>query len=138
MYKPFQLEIITPEREFFSGKAEAVTVIAPDGSMTILADHEPLIMPISIGTISVKKDGEWITAINSEGFMEVHLDGVLIFVQSCEHPEEIDTRRADEARKRAEERLRQKQSMNEYRQSKIALARAMARLQESSKSVKYH
>ena len=69
--------------------------------------------------------------------MEVHHEGVLIFVQSCEHPEEIDTRRAEEARRRAEEQLRQKQSMSEYKQSKIALARAMARLQFSSKSSKY-
>lgn len=138
MSKLFDLAVVTPEREFFSGKVEAVTAHAPDGSVTILADHEPLIMPVSVGTISFKKDGQWESAINSEGFMEVHLEGVLIFVQSCERPEEIDTRRAMEAKKRAEEKLRQKQSVNEYKQSKVALARAMVRLQESSKSVNYH
>ena len=134
MQKLFNLKIITPEREFFDGDVEAVTAFAPDGSVTILADHAPFIMPVSIGTISIKKDGNWDTSFNSEGFMEVHREGVLIFVQSCEHPEEIDTRRAEAAKKRAEEKIRQKNSMNEYRLSKIALARAMARLQFSSKS----
>jgi len=137
MPKLFNLKIITPEREFYDEDIEAVTVHAPDGSVTILADHAPFIMPVSVGTVSIKKDSKWESSVNSEGFMEVHHEGVLIFVQSCEHPEEIDTRRAEEARRRAEEQLRQKQSMSEYKQSKIALARAMARLQFSSKSSKY-
>jgi len=133
MPKTFNLKIITPEREFFDGDVEAVTAHAPDGSVTILADHAPFIMPVIIGDLKIKKDGNWETSVNSEGFMEVHHEGVLIFVQSCEHPDEIDTRRAEAARKRAQELMRQKKSMSEYKQSKIALARAMARLQFSSR-----
>jgi len=129
MQKLFNLKIMTPEREFFNGDVEAVTAHAPDGSVMVLADHAPFIMPVSVGTISIKKDDKWEESVNSEGFMEVRHEGVLIFVQACEHPDEIDQRRAEEARQRAEEHMRQKQSMNEYRQSKIALARAMARLQ---------
>jgi F-type H+-transporting ATPase subunit epsilon len=128
MSKLYNLKILTPEREFFDGDVEAVTLQAPDGSVTILADHTPFIMPVEVGTIRMKKDGQWEESVNSEGFMEVHHQGVLIFVQSCEHPEEIDRRRAEEARVRAEENLRQRQSMSEYKQSKLALARAMARL----------
>ena len=128
MPKLFNLKILTPERQFFDGDVEAVTASAPDGKVTVLADHTPFIMPVIVGLISIKKDGIWEDSVNSEGFMEVRYEGVLIFVQACEHPDEIDTRRAEEARRRAEEKLRQKQSMNEYRQSRIALARAMARL----------
>jgi len=128
MAKLFNLKILTPEREFFDGDVEAVTASAPDGKVTILADHAPFIMPVSAGFINIKRAGTWEDSINSEGFMEVHHEGVLVFVQTCEHPDEIDTRRAEEARRRAEESLRQKQSMSEYRQSKLALARAMARL----------
>jgi F-type H+-transporting ATPase subunit epsilon len=101
----------------------------------VLADHAPFIMPVSIGTISIKQEDKWDSSVNSEGFMEVRRDGVMIFVQSCEHPDEIDARRAEEARKRAIENMRQKQSMTEYRQSKIALARAMARLQAGIKPI---
>ena len=129
MPKLFNLKILTPEREFFNGDVEAVTADAPDGSVMILADHAPFIMPVSIGHIKIKKDDKWEESVNTEGFLEVRHEGVLIFVQACEHPDEIDERRAEEAKKRAEEHLRQKQSMSEYKQSKVALARAMARLQ---------
>jgi len=131
MPKLFNLKIFTPEREFFDGDVEAVSAYAPDGNVMILADHASFIMPVSIGIIRIKRDGKWDESINSEGFLEVHNEGVLIFVQACEHPEEIDARRAEDAKRRAEEHLRQKQSMSEYKQSKIALARAMTRLQIS-------
>jgi len=128
MNKLFNLKILTPEREFFDGDVEAVSLDAPDGNVTILADHTPFVMPVVVGTIRIKMNNEWKDAVNSEGFMEVHHQGLIVFVQACEYPDEIDTRRAEEARRRAEEKLRQKQSMSEYRQSKIALARAMERL----------
>jgi len=128
MAKQFKLTIITPERQFFDGSAEALIITAPDGEITILADHIPIVSPVEVGSISIKTDGVWMKAFNSEGFMEVGREEVVVFVQACELPEEIDAKRAEEAKKRAEERLRQKQSINEYKQTKIALARAMARL----------
>jgi len=132
MAKLFNLKIFTPEREFFDGNVEGVSAVAPDGNVMILADHASFIMPVCVGNIGIKKDGKWDMSVNSEGFLEVHSEGVLIFVQACEHPDEIDARRAEDAKKRAEEHLRQKQSMSEYKQSKVALARAMARLQAGS------
>jgi len=138
MPKLFNLQIFTPEREFFNGDVEAISANAPDGSIMILADHAPLVMPVVVGKIGIKQNGVWDESVNSEGFMEVRHEGVLIFVQACEHPDEIDTRRAEEAKRRAEERLRQKQSMSEYKQSKIALARAMARIQAGSVKTTFH
>jgi len=131
--KLFNLSILTPEHEFFRGDVEAVTLAAPDGLITILAGHTPFIMTVSAGTIQIKKNGVWEESVNTEGFMEVNKHGVMIFVQACEHPYEIDARRAEEARRRAEEQLRQKQSLSEYKQSKLALARAMARLKVTKK-----
>ena len=128
MAKLFNLKILTPEREFFDDDVESVTVFAPDGSVTVLADYAPFVMPVDVGTIMIKRNGEWEGAVNTKGFMEVHHQGVLIYVQACESPDEIDIRRAEEAKDRAVEHLRQKQSMAEYKQSQIALARAMARL----------
>ena len=77
----------------------------------------------------------WQEAVNSEGFMEVLQDSVVVFVQACEWPEDIDMRRAEEAKHRAEERIRQRQSIWENKSSKIALARAMVRLRAGRK---YH
>ncbi|MDR3209329.1 MAG: ATP synthase F1 subunit epsilon [Oscillospiraceae bacterium] len=129
MAKLFNLQILTPEREFFNDNVEAVTVMLPDGSATILANHTPLVAPLEVMDLKLKKPGgTWVEAFASEGFMEVRRDGVILFLQTCEWPEEIDARRAEEARVRAEESLRQKRSMAEYQQSKIDLARAMERL----------
>ena len=67
MPKLFNLKILTPEREFFDGDVEAVTMSAPDGKVTILADHTPFIMPVDVGTISIKmgEDGVRENAVNS-------------------------------------------------------------------------
>ena len=129
MPKHFKLQIFTPERQFFSDEVEAVDVGLPDGRAVFLADHTPLIAPVSVTTTRIKKTGgEWVEAFSSEGFVDVRRDGVLMFVQTCEWPEEIDVNRAETALRAAEEELRQKRSMSEYQKSKIDLARAMERL----------
>jgi F-type H+-transporting ATPase subunit epsilon len=128
MAKLFNLKILTPERQFFDGPVESVTVTTTDGRFSFLADHVPVVMPLDVGTISYRTEDETNEVFSSEGFLEVRHEGVMIFVQACESPAEIDKRRAEEAKMRAEERMRQKQSMQEYQQSKLALARAMARL----------
>lgn len=124
----FKLTIMTPEREFFSGRAEAITITGLDGKITILAHHAPIVSCLEVGVINIKENAQWKEAFNSEGFMEFINNTAIIFVQSCEWPEEIDIRRAEEAKRRAEEKLRQKQNIMEYSASKVALAKAMARL----------
>ncbi len=131
----FELSIMTPERQFFSGQVEALTITGIDGQMTVLAGHAPMVVSLAVGEISIKQDGVWREAVNSEGFMEVLQDSVVVFVQACEWPEDIDMRRAEEAKHRAEERIRQRQSIWENKSSKIALARAMVRLRAGRK---YH
>lgn len=133
MAKFFKLEVLTPERQFYCGEAQSLTIITSDGSFTFLADHVPAVMTIAVGSMVVKTPDETIEAFTSEGFLEIRREGIIVYVQACERPEEIDKLRANEAQKRAEERLRQKQSMKEYGQTKMALARAMARLRVSKK-----
>ncbi|MGI6665469.1 MAG: ATP synthase F1 subunit epsilon [Christensenellaceae bacterium] len=128
MAKTFLLEIFTPERLFFAGEIEALTVETTDGEMTILADHTPITAPLQIGKIKIKQTGEWKEAFQSEGFLEIDGKEVHLFVQACEWPEDIDVARANAAEHRAKERLRQQKSMMEYRWTQSALARAMARL----------
>lgn len=129
MAKLFNLKILTPEYQFYDGEVESLTITTMDGRYCFLADHIPAVMPLVVGSLVLKTAEGTKEVFNSEGFLEAHHEGVMVFVQACESPEEIDARRAEEAKLRAEERLRQKQSMQEYRQSKLALARAMARLQ---------
>ena len=128
MPTPYQIDIITPERQFFSGEIESMVMDTPDGKRGIMAGHAPMVMSVAIGQIELKIDGQWKTAFSSEGFVEVTPHGVTLMAQTVEWPEEIDARRAAEAEKRAQERLRQKQSLNEYHSTMSSLARAMARL----------
>ena len=118
---PFYLEIITPERQFYIGPAEALVFPAVDGEMGVYPGHEPAVTAVEPGELRYKVDGKWEPAAVGAGFVEIKPDYVILLVGFAEHPEEID-------RKRAEERLRQKQSIHEYYHSKAALARAMARL----------
>ncbi len=124
----FHLDIMTPEHLFFSGKVQALTVSTTDGGMTILRDHAPICAPLVVGSIYIKQDGEWREAFQSEGFLVVDEQGTHVFVQACEWPENIDAIRAEQARQRAAERLRQKQSNFEYQWTRVAMARAVARL----------
>ncbi len=129
MSRSFKLEIITPTREFLEITAEAVSATTLDGEITVLAGHAPMVAALGIGELKCKEiGGAWRKAFHSEGFLEVRPDEVLIFAQACEWPEEIDVKRAESARERALEKLRQKQSMYEYHHTSISLARAMTRL----------
>jgi F-type H+-transporting ATPase subunit epsilon len=133
----FKLEIMTPERVFYSDNVEMVIVATPQGELGILAGHMPLVAAIAVGSGRIKKEnGEWVEAILTEGFMEVKQDRVVIIADTAEWPHEIDANRAEAARKRAEERLAIKRSEEEYARSQAALARAMARLKVTSKFIK--
>ena len=81
--------------------------------------------------IEVSETG--VVILVGDGIAEVTPAYVMVLVDSAERPEDIDKNRAEAARIRAEERLQHQQSMHEYYQSKIALDRAMQRLQAAAK-----
>lgn len=135
MAAEFELHILTPEREFFSGRAESLTLSSVDGRLGIMAGHVPMVTPVEIGELDITVNGEQKKAFNSEGFLEVLHNMVLLFVQACEWPEEIDANRAARAAELEREHLRQKRSMAEYKAAKLALSRAMERLRISGQSI---
>jgi F-type H+-transporting ATPase subunit epsilon len=130
--KPFNLVILTPEREFYNGTAESLTVESIDGQLSVLADHIPLVIALGVGTLRIKNGDEVLEAFHSEGFMEVRSDATIVLSQACEWPQEIDMRRAEEARARAESRLEQRKNAVSVERSKIALARALTRIKVKS------
>ena len=128
----FYLELLSPERAFFTGDAEQLILPAIDGSMGVLAGHEPMVTALDPGLVRFKPAGEdWRTAVVSDGCVEVKPNHVTLLAASVERPEDIDASRARAAKERAEERLRQKGSQQEYFRSQAALSRALARLKGS-------
>lgn len=109
--KKFHFEIMTPERQFFKEDVQAVTVECVDGQLTVLAGHQPMVAALAVGEVRILSDEGWKEAFNSEGFLEVRPDRVLMFSQACEWPEEIDVNRAKEALERAQARLKEKETI---------------------------
>ena len=128
MADTFKLEVLTPKKEFYNADAEALTFTSTDGERTILAHHAPMISTLGIGVLRIKENGEWKTAFQSEGFVEVRPDEVLVFSQLCEWDNEIDVVQVEKIRQQIEERARSAQSILEQRHTEISLTRIMTRL----------
>jgi F-type H+-transporting ATPase subunit epsilon len=133
MANTFNLEIVTPDRKFFSGEVEMIVLKTPEGEIGILKDHMPMVVAVAIGPIRIQKDGDWLEAVLSEGFMKIMQDKTVILVDTAEWPNEIDINRAKAAQERAKERLQSQLSRVEYMRTQAALQRAFTRLQVSSK-----
>ena len=136
MAKTFHLEIIATDRIFYEGDCEHLVITAIDGLMGIMAGHEPMVTSLPTGELKYMVDGKWRYAAISDGFIQVMPDKSVILADSCDLPEEIDIKRAEEAKERAQEKMRQKQSIKEYYQTQAALNRAMNRLKVSQKHFK--
>lgn len=131
--KSFNLQILASDRVFFNGRCTMAVMQAPDGEIGVMAYHADIVLAIEIGEIRIQKeDGTWMKALLGKGVMQFINNRMTILTEFAELPEEIDEKRAQAAKERAEERLRQQQSILQYHQSKAALARAIARLKEKS------
>ena len=134
MPNTFSLKIVATDRVFYDGRCEMLTVPALDGEFTMLAHHENIVIALDMGELRFRNEkGETTTALVGSGFAQMIHNRALVLVDSAVRPEEIDVERARIAKERAEEQLRQKQSMVEFHHSQASLSRAMARLKESSK-----
>ena len=129
----FVLNITASSGEFFQGECESLTLPTADGQYGVQAGHSPVLVAIHMGILHFEVNGESQDILVGDGIAEVTPAYVMVLVDSAERPEDIDKNRAEAARIRAEERLQHQQSMHEYYQSKIALDRAMQRLQAAAK-----
>ena len=129
----FILHITASSGEFYQGSCESMVLPVKDGVYGVQAGHSPVLVAIHMGMLRFTVDGETREILVGDGIAEVTPTFVLLLVDSAERPEDIDKNRAEAARIRAEERLQHKQSMHEYYQTKIALDRAMQRLQTAAK-----
>jgi F-type H+-transporting ATPase subunit epsilon len=133
---PLKLEIVTQERRVYSAD-DVEMVIAPgaEGELGILPHHAPLITALQEGMMRVKRASgeEEVLAIHG-GFMEVLPDHVTVLADTAERAEEIDLARAEEARQRAEELMKQhRDDKIDYARAEAAMRRSAVRLKVASK-----
>jgi len=125
----FLVEIVTPERKVYGEQARMVVVSGVEGQLGIMPNHIPLVTPLKIAPVTIKRDGgSDVVAVNG-GFIEVRKDKVVILAESAELAEDINVERAEAAKQRAAQRLSLAKSDEiDFRRAELALQRAMNRL----------
>jgi F-type H+-transporting ATPase subunit epsilon len=123
-----QLQIITAEREVFSGEVDVLVAPGIAGQLGILPSHAPLMTVLQPGELMVRSDGEESYLVLSGGYMEVLGNRVTILADAAEDVDEIDEERAQRAVQQAQERIANRESDVELEQAVASLRRAQARV----------
>ena len=133
MAEVFQLEIVTPEKQVVSDTAEEVQIPGKRGYLGVLPGHAPLITELSVGEIIYRNGGQPHYLAVAWGFAEVLPDKVTILAEAAERPDEVDVARAQQAKQRAEERLKSQDPSTDYERALYSLKRAEVRLDVAGK-----
>lgn len=124
----FKLQIVTPERIFYEGDASMVELSTTEGDIGVYANHIPMTAIVAPGILKIHESAGVKKAALHAGFIEVLPQEITIMAEVIEWPDEIDIKRADEARIRAERRLKDNSAETDVLRAKLALKRALARL----------
>jgi F-type H+-transporting ATPase subunit epsilon len=128
--KTIKVSVVTPDGPVYESDVEMVSTRATSGELGILPGHIPLVAPLDITSVRLKKDGKYVETIAvSGGFLEVRPEQVTILAQAAEKASDIDVERAQRAKERAEQRLNdQHQEHIDFKRAEIALRRAVNRI----------
>jgi F-type H+-transporting ATPase subunit epsilon len=108
------VSIVTPECTAFSGDVDSLSLPTPDGEITVLPHHRPLVSLLATGVMTLRKDGDETHLASSGGFVEILPDSeVHILADSAERAEELALEKVEEARALAEEALKGKRYADE-------------------------
>ncbi len=127
--KTINVSVVTPDGPVYEADVEMVSARARSGELGILPGHIPLVAPLQIGAVRLKKGSSTELVAVSGGFLEVRPDKVTILAQAAEKAEEIDVERAKEAKQRAEQRLQGKQDDVDFKRAELSLKRAINRIE---------
>ena len=130
MADTFKVRIISPDRTFYEGEAIMLECRTTEGEIGILKNHVPLTAVLAPGVCRIKEsETEVKTAALIGGFVEILQEEVTILAEVAEWPDEIDVKRAEEARIRAERRLTEKRPDTDLARATSALQRSIARIE---------
>jgi F-type H+-transporting ATPase subunit epsilon len=124
------LEIVTPERKILTVKASEVVVPGVLGYFGVLPGHAPFLTRLGVGEISYKDQAGTHYLAAADGVVEVLPNRVTILARLCETAREIDVERAREAKRRAEDAMKQaaKLSDQDMLMIELSLKKALTRL----------
>ena len=131
--KHLRLEFVTPERAIVHDEVDEVELPGEEGFLGILPGHAPLLAALKTGEMWYRKGTDKKFAFIAGGFAEIVPDRVSILAQVAERAEDIDLARAEAAKRRAEDRITKPSSEIDVERARIALLRALTRLQVSTR-----
>jgi len=132
MAEKITLDIVTPYGHVFTDDVDEIVASGSEGEFGVLPDHVPFLTTLKIGMLTYKKGSETGIFFVNWGYAEVGPDKVTILADSAEKSDDIDVERAREAMKRAEERLKKIEEIDEARAS-ASIERAVMRVQVAEK-----
>jgi F-type H+-transporting ATPase subunit epsilon len=127
---PIQCDIVTQERSVFSEEVDYVSLPGSEGMMGILPNHAPMLTALAFGEVMVRNQGDEQFFAIGGGYAEVQPDRVIILADSAEYAGEIDLERAEKAREKAEQAMKEgvPEDAAKYAQIEAALRRAEIRI----------
>ena len=132
------LEVVTPERQVLSTEVDEVSAPGALGYFGVLPGHTPFSTTLGQGELGYRSGNRWEYLAITWGYAEVLPNKVTVLTETAEMAEEIDIERAERAKRRAEERLREWSTTVadiDFERASAALERALIRLQVAQKRV---
>lgn len=124
----FKVEIITPDRVFFTGEADFLEFTAETGDLGVYKNHIPMTTVLAPGLVTIHNGDEEKVAAVHAGFAEILGDKVTLLAELAEWPDEIDEQRAIAAKERAEQRLASHTEDIDVKRAEFALKKALIRI----------
>lgn len=126
--KLVSLEIISPEKIFYKGEAAMVEYNTTEGEVGVYPGHIPMTQIIAPGELIITEEQDKKSAALMSGFVEITQEKITILAEAVEWPEDIDLKRAEEAKIRAERRLSEGSEELDIKRAELALKRALVRI----------
>lgn len=128
MAEIFKVEIITPDRVLYEGETDFLEFSTMAGEIGVYKGHVPTTTVLAPGIVKIHNGSEIKEAAVHAGFAEILKDKVTLLAEVAEWPDEIDIRRAEAAKDRAEDRIKDKGSDTDIKRAEFALRKALVRL----------
>ncbi len=129
----FKVEIITPDRVFYTGESDFIEFTTQSGEVGVYKNHIPMTTVLAPGVVTIHLGEEEKIAAVHAGFAEILGDKITLLAETAEWPDEIDVKRAEAAKERAEERLATHPDNLDVARAEIALRRALVRIDIAQK-----
>lgn len=123
-----KLRIVTPTGELYNDNANMIIMRGTNGDIGVLKGHQPLTTTLDYGLLKIKTAEKELVSTLFGGFVDVQPDCVTILTDSAEWTDDIDLKRAEAAKERAEKRLKENNSNLDVKRAELALKRAILRL----------